>query len=476
MPLTSRPRELLSLVPPSPELLANLHARYQSLSASGQLPASLTFDQFFAVWATGRRGPDELGLDDGMPMAPGAEGPELIDRPLTQLKGAIRTIVLLVDFPDRPAQGTRQREFYEQMLFGEPGIFPSGSMRDYYRAISKFSGAGGTGIDVVGEVQGWLRMPQPLTFYASNTSGMTPGAYPRNAQGLARDAVEAALAAGIDLTPYDVLSERQITALFVVHAGRGAETTGSPSDLWSLKWTIPTPVEVGSGIVARTFLTVPEDCNMGVCAHEWGHLAARWADYYDTDRNAASRSRGLGNYCLMAGGSWGNGGLTPVLPNGMLRTFHGWIDPIVISSTTAGTVLHPAATPQGTVIVVQNPARMTVSQYVLIEYRRRRLQDAFLPDEGIAVYVVDESIDNVNDERRLAIELLQADGKRDLAQLIRFGNGGDTHDLYPYEDRRSIGAETVPPLNLPNGTWTGIVVHVKGQPGDATMTVDVEVS
>ncbi|MFQ5805614.1 MAG: immune inhibitor A domain-containing protein, partial [Phycisphaerae bacterium] len=61
-------------------------------------------------------------------------------------------------------------------------------------------------------------------------------------------------------------------------------------------------------ITANTFLTVPEDCQMGVCAHEWGHLAARWADFYDTGRSRLRRSNGLGNYCLMASGSWANGG------------------------------------------------------------------------------------------------------------------------------------------------------------------------
>jgi immune inhibitor A len=38
---------------------------------------------------------------------------------------------------------------------------------------------------------------------------------------------------------------------------------------------------------------------------------------------------------------------------------------------------------------------MTESQYVVVEYRRKKGQDAFLPDEGIAVYVVDEDVKDV---------------------------------------------------------------------------------
>ena len=38
------------------------------------------------------------------------------------------------------------------------------------------------------------------------------------------------------------------------------------------------------------YLTVPEDCRIGVCAHELGHLLFGWPDLYDTDES----SSGLG--------------------------------------------------------------------------------------------------------------------------------------------------------------------------------------
>ncbi len=169
-------REDRCLIPPSPTLLLELFATYKGLIETKRLPAQTTFEEFFAVWGASRRGANVRGLDDGKTVADGfkpTSGPELIDRPPSPLRGVIKTLVLLVDFDDRPNSGERAPSFYEQMLFGDIDVFPTGSMSEYYRRISNFNlSQGERGIDVQGSVHGWLRLPHTSDYYTNGSSGM----------------------------------------------------------------------------------------------------------------------------------------------------------------------------------------------------------------------------------------------------------------------------------------------------------------
>ncbi len=79
-------RRLCYQVPPSPDLLIQLYSRWKSLHDSHRLPEEITFEQFFSVWSSTRRGENLVGLDDGKTRNGPSTDLQLIDRPPVQLK------------------------------------------------------------------------------------------------------------------------------------------------------------------------------------------------------------------------------------------------------------------------------------------------------------------------------------------------------------------------------------------------------
>jgi immune inhibitor A len=76
---------------------------------------------------------------------------------------------------------------------------------------------------------------------------------------------------------------------------------------------------------ALTYLTVPEDAKLGVIAHELGHLLFGWPDLYDSGPKGGRVTEGLGDWCLMASGSWNNNGRTPGYPSAWCRHVQGLV-------------------------------------------------------------------------------------------------------------------------------------------------------
>ncbi|RMF88045.1 MAG: M6 family metalloprotease domain-containing protein, partial [Nitrospinota bacterium] len=255
---------------------------------------------------------------------------------LSQTPTSPKALVLLVDFPDRA--GAVSPEYFRDLLFGtSPSVAPQGSLRDYYLEVSYGV------LQLEGEVNApgvsWLRLPQEMTYYAGGRSGV--GSYPNNAQKMVEDAVVAARAAGIDFGPYDTDNDGYVDALFVVHAGRGAEYTGSGNDIWSHRWVTRSPVATGSTNAAGQpvyvygYTTEPEtwfggtDMTIGVFAHEYGHTLGL-PDLYDTDYS----SKGVGDWSLMGSGSWNGGmGEVPAHLDAWSKCVLGWVTPVQVTGT-----------------------------------------------------------------------------------------------------------------------------------------------
>ena len=174
---------------------------------------------------------DRGGYNDGL-IKPGTDLP--LGTPLrvarrgalerAPLRGQVRVLVVLVDFSDKAMTETPQH--FEDLFFST-GKLPHGSVREYFKEAS------GGKITITGEVVGPFRMPLPLATYGGGGSG-TDNPAP-NARTMAREAAVQADAV-VDFKPYDNDGNGFVDAFIVVHAGRGAEETLDPNDIWSHKW------------------------------------------------------------------------------------------------------------------------------------------------------------------------------------------------------------------------------------------------
>ncbi|HDR3908677.1 TPA: M6 family metalloprotease domain-containing protein [Bacillus toyonensis] len=411
----------LRTVSPSPEVINDLANEYNKKWK----PLGFSFKQFLFARDYQNPAHNLNGMDDNFVGVVHNGEVDLIEIPHTPMTGNLRVMVLLIDFPD--LKGELPKEHYEDLLFSR-NTYPTGSMADYYDEVSRGK------VHIQGEVHGWFRMPQNYTYYTNGHSGIRrEDLYPRDARGLAEDAVKAALAQGVNFnSDLDALRNGTVTALFIVHAGRGAEKLTPPlgrNNIWSHKWNLKNPQQVAPGLMVSTYLMVPQEALLGVCAHELGHLAFQWQDFYDANYNEdGDYWDGNGKWDLMASGSYAEREMRPVHPVGLHKLQHGWIEYEVINETRTGIVLDPVTFSSGKVLKVKGPGYKN-TQYLLLENRAKEKFDKGLPGEGLLVWRIDES-KMQEGSIHPGMLLIQADGNNDLLDP-NDGNDGDPGDPFP---------------------------------------------
>lgn len=384
-------------------------------------------------------------------MTQAAGGLQLIQIPQRIIEGNVEIKVLLVDFPDRP--GTKPLDHFQQLFFSVSDPPNGQSLTDYYREVSMGH------VHLRGTVEDWLRLPRPYTEYVGDNSGR--GAYPNNAQAMAEDAIRVARQRGISFGPgLDVLDSGEITALVLIHAGRGAERLDPvqrQGELWSHKWHLPHPTTVGPGLMVSNYMTVPETCRLGVCAHELGHLLFQWQDFYDTNYAAdGALWDGTGFWDLMASGCYNGRGNSPAHPAALHKLQHRWVNVIDIQDRQNNLVLPPYRSQDGLVARVRSP-RYAPTQYLLLENRRQIGFDAGLPGQGLLVWRVDERM-QMNAPAQPGLYLIQADGRGDLENPYDH-NEGDDGDPFPGRMQRTRLEDTGPlSTSFPGAPASGVIL------------------
>lgn len=204
-------------------------------------------------------------------------------------------------------------------------------------------------------------------------------------------------------------------SVIIMHAGTGQEVltnnTAQGPLIHSFRSTFSAPYLSPDGVNVYSYVWLPEHYandvrqTVGVIVHEYGHELGL-PDLYDT--STSSPHAGVGNWCVMAGGSYGGPNSDGTVPAGFsawARIFLGWEEPELV---TEGTIDVKPPGLQGKIYKIWADGPTKPHEYFLLENRFNgdlgngiTNWDQYLPlgsptgQTGIVIYHVDESIGTV---------------------------------------------------------------------------------
>lgn len=343
-------------------------------------------------------------------------------------------LTLLGQYSNLPANYSQQT--FQNLLFDGPN--PTGTVTEYYNQVSYNQ------LHFTGSAKGWYNVPGSLEQYTGTNNGLGPQGGPRFVLDLIIEADQTLNFADY-IQYYDNQGRPRIGFIAAVHSG--ADAAAGAYNIWSHRWTfavitggqpyITNDIDPVSGLpvmIDGDYAIQPEFegsnnfngplITIGVFTHEFGHIFGL-PDLYDTDYS----SSGLGNWCLMAGGTYGGNGNTPHTPVHMsawCKKQLGWITPINVTAA-----LDNLSVPN----VQENPVLYRTwknssagPEYFLVENRQKLGFDIHLPAAGLLIYHIDETRTGNTNENRYLVDLEQADGMR---QLNNGSNNGDAGDPFP---------------------------------------------
>ncbi len=356
-------------------------------------------------------------------------------------EGNIKGLTVLVQFRD--VKSTITRDDVDRMLNGE-NYHENGnfcSAREYFLLMS------GGKLNYTSEVVGPITLSRNRSYYTYHL--------------LVEEALNLAVAGGLDLKKFDSKGEGIVDAMNFLYAGQ----TQYIGELWPHNYFIDLE---HSGMKTYFYMLSSmglrkEDMSIGTFCHENGHMLCRFPDLYDygSRDDDSVKSSGLGYYCLMSAGNHNDYGHTPSPVCSYLRHLVGWCDNLVrLDKPGEYQALHGD---YRTAIIFES---RKFNEYFLVENRSRLGLDEYIPSSGLAIYHCDILGSNEWQEgsasKHYQCGLVQADGHLDL-ETNR--NMGDESDLFAEVDGIALSHATVPSSNLWDGSESGLVISKISAPG-----------
>lgn len=340
---------------------------------------------------------------------------------------------------------------FQQLLFDGPN--PTGTMTKFYLENSYGK------LYMTGKALGWFKTPRTFDYYVHDGGSRNAGLVYGGRDFTIDLLVEADKT--VDFSQFVKYTDSEgahVPQIAVIHTG--ADAAAGADNIWSHRWNIRgrllerksagsdpyvdlsrvradgkyTTNDTYNGlpvIIDGDYAIQPELAGssntsgspkpIGVFTHEFGHIFGL-PDLYDTDNTSA----GLGNWCLMASGSYGGDGSHEAIPAHMsawCKEKLGWVIPTLVTSYLPHQSIKSVEVyPEVYRINVRNTAG---GQYFLVENRQRVGFDQYLLGTGLLIFHIDPSRTSNSNENRPLVDLEQADGLRQLNTSTARGDGGD---------------------------------------------------
>lgn len=278
------------------------------------------------------------------------------------IKGKYKTLVVLVDFSDKPAEVPKNiiNDMFNSSNFSYNGN--NGSVNQYFKDVS-----GGL-VDYEGVVFGYFRAPKTFEEYDNGPYGSTA----REILGQALQWIENQ---GFDFSTLHTTAGK-ITAINMMYTGSAKE--------WSKgMWYHASSYSgfTADGVKSGSYNTSPARSNLtiGTTVHENGHMLCKWPDLYSYDSDATGKD-GIGSFCVMAS----SGGKNPPMPNPYFRTVAGWITPTEVNNFN-GVVTEQ----HDDFKVYKYTNKNNPSEFFLMDVRHKTGRSANIPDNGLTIWHID---------------------------------------------------------------------------------------
>lgn len=368
-----------------------------------------------------------------------------------------RGLVVMVSFSDRTFSTDTASVVWNNILnkvgYSEHGA--NGSVHDYF--MEQSCGQFNLKFDLVGPVQ----LPQSRYYYGKNN--------PLNNDDIDINMDELIVAAckaiddSVDFKDYDWDGDGYVDQVFFLYAGWGEAVYGANSSLiWPHEYWLSAYKDYPYGLKFDGVIIDQYACGcemegrenvsrqlsgLGIFCHEFSHCLGLPDFYTYTGVDI------LGEWDLLAMGSYNNGGWCPPNYTAYEREFCGWQQPVVLDAPVSISDMASLSDGGKTYKIVNEALSANADEYYLLENRQKKGWDKYIPGQGLLVLHVDYDenawyTNTVNDTySHPRMTIIPANNSYQVAKASGFA--------YPYLSKDSLTDNSMPAAKVYNANVDG---------------------